>query len=360
MRKKWRFRIMALVNPFEESRRRRGKPAKARRRRPVEAANCRKCVNPKCGGDMSLAASRGHRVLVCMSCMTSLPVTSEWQVTGERPPKGGVDEQAGMAAGKPIDIHRALRRKDMELSAGGAVLERAGISDTLDTSWLKPASAKLNISPSIKDYVMVPVILFYASVPNRNGLGFLEKDLVEWSTEHKAPAYKTWRGSPMHIEHDNKDPSKAVGVVLDTFMRKHEAEPIPFWKNIAYLAVDRGKDQDVAKRVLKREISTYSMGCYVNGGYRCSVCEQSSCGHIMPPTARSKRFALIEGGVAIDSGSAGAKRTLMDESRHHGNDALPDLPVLAFPVAKEPVGFEVSLVETPAFPMAGNDNLQIW
>ena len=173
---------MPLVNPIEESRRRKGRrqtataTARTRQRatKKVETARCRKCVNTHCKGDMTLAASRGHKVLVCMTCSTAIPVTADWQVTGEKPPRDAVEEKSGMVVGPPIDVHKALRRKDIELSGEKAALK----TDTLDVSWLKPASAKLNISPSIKDYVMVPVILFYASVPNRNGLGFLQNCLL--------------------------------------------------------------------------------------------------------------------------------------------------------------------------------------
>lgn len=350
---------MSLVNPIEESRRRRaGRPAVGvYPTKPTvnETAKCRKCINASCRGEMQLAASRGHKVLVCMSCMTSVPVTADWQITGEKPPRDAVEEKAGAVVGPPIDVHRALRRKDIELSGEKAAIHKM---DTLDVSWLKPASAKLNISPSIKDYVMVPVILFYASVPNRNGLGFLQNDLVEWSTEYKVPAYKTWRGAPMHVEHDNADPSKAIGAVLDTFLRKHPADPKDFWKNIAYLAVDRGKDKATAQKVIKRQISTYSMGAYINGGYVCSVCEKASCGHIVTPTSKKKYISLIESGVAMDS--SGVKRTLMDERRGPHNDSLPNLPVLAFAAGRKPVGFEVSVVGTPAYPMAGNENIQVW
>ena len=301
---------MSLVDPFQEARRRKVAQPSADtaflKPPPKETSKCRKCVNTGCRGEMTLAASRGHRVLICMSCMTSLPVTADWQITGAAPPKGEAVEKAGSVAGAPIDVHQALKRKDMELSAS---LDTAKLksSDTLDVSWLKPAAAKLNISPSIKDYVMVPVILFYANVPNRNGLGFLTKDLVDWSTEYKVPRYKSWRGAPMHIEHDNTDPKKAIGVVLDTFLRKHEASPTPFWKNIAYLAVDRGKNPKVAKQIVNKEISTYSMGAYIHGGYVCSVCEKSSCGHIVAPTAKKKYISLIENGVATDS--SGMTRT---------------------------------------------------
>ena len=353
---------MALVNPIEEARRRKGrkrpevaKPRPAKSHMEIEAANCRPCVNPKCGSRMTLAASRGHRVLVCMSCMTSLPVTAEWQITGEKPPKGAIEERSGTVAGPPVDMHRALKRRDVEMADGGGKLAVPSHS-TLDVSWLKPAAAKLNISPSIRDYVMAPTILFFASVPNRNGLGFLEHDLVEWSTESKMPAYKSWRGAPIHVEHDNKDPSKASGVVLDTFMQKHDADPKAFWKVMSYLAVDRTKSPELAKEVLARKKDTWSMGAYINGGYACSLCGQASCGHIPPPTARKKQFALIEDGYAHYQD--GSKHSLMDDRRGEENASLPDLPVLAFAVGKAPHGFEVSSVGVPAYPMAQNTKVE--
>ena len=304
---------MAQVNPFDEVRRHRARQGRnadtAAPRRNMDRVGRRRCVNPSCKEDMVVAASRGHRVLVCMSCMTSLPVTEDWQMTSDQPPP----ETAGQVLSPALDFHQAIGRKNVEVSESTAAIKGG---DTLDISWLPSAAKKLNISPSIRDYAMVPVILFYGDVPNRNGLGFLTKDMTDWSTEYKMPRYKTWRGAPLHVEHDNADPSKAVGVVLDTSLRKHDADPVPFVKQVAYLAVDRKKDPEVAKRVLSREAHTYSMGAYINGGYVCSVCEKSSCGHIVAPTNRRKYISLIEGGNARDAG--GATRRLIGQQPRIG------------------------------------------
>lgn len=350
---------MALVSPLQEAQRHRT----ARKARSAETAfvqasevRSRGCVAADCKGEMQVATSRGHRVLVCMECRTSLPVTEDWQLTGEGPPEK-VETSLSRAMGPAVDMASAMRSRDVEVSRDTTTVP--GGETALDISWLPAAANKYNISPSIRDYAMVPVILFYSEVPNRNGLGFLAKDLVEWSTEYKVPRYKTWRGAPVHYEHDNEDPSKAYGVVLDTYLRKHEASPSPFWKNIAYLAIDRGKHPETARAILKGEISTYSMGAYINGGYVCSVCEKSSCGHIVAPTSNRKYLSLINNGAAIDTGSD-TTRTVADRSRGEGNDLLPELPVLAFAVGKKPVGFEVSIVGTPAYPMAQNEKVMCW
>ena len=351
---------MSLINPLEQARRNRRQRIVAETASTsqglIATAHARKCTTTSCKGDMVLAVSRGNRVMVCMSCRTSLPVTAEWQVTGEKPPRQAhAVEEAGAAIGAPLDIHRSLKNRTAELSAGDTTLRT---DDNLDVSWLPLAAAKLNISPSIKDYVMVPVILFYANVPNRNGLGFLTKDMADWDTQTKVARYKSWRGAPMHIEHDNQDPTKAIGVVLDTHLAKHDAEPLPFWKNVAYMAVDRGKNPQIAKNILSGKVTTYSMGAYINGGYVCSVCEKAACGHIVAPTSKRKYISLIENGSATDS--SGKARTLFDKRRGPENDNLPELPVLAFAAGKRPLGFEVSVVETPAYPMAEADNVQYW
>lgn len=350
---------MALVSPIQEAKRRRGlRPVRtAAETAFVQASEVRTrgCVAQSCKGTMHVAASRGRRVLVCMECRTSLPVTEEWQLTGDSPP-AEASVGGGRPAGPAVDMFSAMRRRDVEVSKDTA---RMADKTHLDVSWLPAAARKYNISPSIKDYAMVPVILFYSDVPNRNGLGFLAKDLAEWSTEHKVQRYKTWRGVPVHYEHDNEDPAKAYGVVLDTYLRRHEASPNPFWKNIAYLAIDRGKHPETAKAIMKGELHTYSMGAYINGGYACSVCEKSSCGHIVAPSSSRKYLSLIDGGSAIDTGSSSTRR-VSDRSRGEGNDQLPDLPVLAFAAGRKPVGFEVSIVGTPAYPMADNDKVAFW
>ena len=183
----------------------------------------------------------------------------------------------------PVDVHAAMKKRDARLEAGGTKLtasasvrgmERAPV----DIEWLHSAAAAYNVSPSIKDYLMVPVILFYADIPNKNGFGFSLGNLTSWSSEHGTPRYQTWRGKPVFVDHANTDVKQARGLVLDTFIKKVPAKDKTiagpagdYWKLLAYLAVDRGKDKQLAMDIMAKDVTTYSMGTIVSGGYLCSV-----------------------------------------------------------------------------------------
>ena len=235
----------------------------------------------------------------------------------------------------PIDLSKELRAKRVELANDHLTGDkRTGMQSgvPLDVEWLKLASSSYDLSPEIKDYMMVPVVIFYANIPNRNGVGFSIKDLASFVPEYGCPSYRTWRGKPVLYEHsDHDDVKTSKGVVLDSFLRKDRGH----WKVLSYLAVDREKDTELASRLMKNEVNTYSMGAYITGGFFCSICEKEvgTCHHLDNRKPRA-------GMRLIDLGDR--------------------LPHVAFMVGKGPVGFEISVVESPAYPMAENSDIQFW
>ena len=238
----------------------------------------------------------------------------------------------------PIDVHREFKRRRLTASGKGQFVQGGTLVDSsqpLDVSWVRLAASAYNISPDIQDYIMVPVILFHANVPNRNSVGFSMSDLASFSREYGMQLYKTWKGKPVHHEHENDNPVEAKGVVLDTFMKRDG----PFWKVIAYLSIDRDKDSVLANRIAKKELKTYSMGAYITGGFQCSKCgaAEGNCIHLN----KSLKGQETERSMNI----------LPPE----GNGTKPELVYLA---GRYPVGFEVSAVENPAFIMAENDVIQ--
>lgn len=241
----------------------------------------------------------------------------------------------GKALIDPIDIHKAVRRKDIELASDNSLItDPMGTKkgDKLDVEWLKLAASEYNLSPDIKDYVMVPVVIMYANIPNRNGVGFDLKDLSKFYTALGVPAYKTWRGKGTYLEHDNREPKKSNGIVLDSTLRKSGQ----YWKVLTYLGLDRSKNSDLVDRVVSKKLKSYSMGAQISGGYECSICrkKRGTCNHLsMDPRA------VANGMRVIDTGRR-------------------DRPELAFSYGRYPVGFEVSIVEKPAYFMASNDNVQ--
>ena len=245
----------------------------------------------------------------------------------------------------PLDMHKEISSKNVEVAGGkitGSRITNGLQKVPVETEWLHSAARAYNISPSIKDYVMVPVIIFYADMPNKNGFGFSLSNLASWSSEHGMSRYQTWRGKPVFLEHSNTDVSKALGIVLDTFLRRSPAKDKlvagprgDYWKELAYLAVDRGKNKEVANGILNKDVSTYSMGTIITGGYVCSVCQKKVglCRHL---DMRKPRYGM----KLVDAGK--------------------DRPELAYVVGLDPVGFEVSVVNVPAYEMAENDRVQFF
>lgn len=194
-------------------------------------------------------------------------------------------------------------------------------------SWLPFAAKSYNISPDIKDYIVVPIPTIITDVPNRNGVGFPLKELVTFRPNLGMQSYKTWKGKPTFQEHVNEDHTVAKGVILDTHLRVLDG--LGVWRLLKLLSFDRTRDPDLAKNILDRTYNSYSMGAYVDG-YTCSVCHKpfGTCQHIPPGKGT---------GDVVFLPSTGGR--------------------LLFKNVVAPEGFETSSVKTPAFISAVNDNV---
>lgn len=158
----------------------------------------------------------------------------------------------------------------------------------LDISWLPFAAKTYHISPNIEDYVLYNIPLCPSDLPNRNGVAFPIEELVKF---HPPPmndvVYRSWRGCPVHLEHDNEDPTKAYGVIFDTSLRKiKNFGNGKHWSVQGLIGIDKVKHPDMAEKVLKREINTGSMGAMADY-FTCSVCGHEcsdkkfmNCAHI--------------------------------------------------------------------------------
>ncbi len=225
----------------------------------------------------------------------------------------------------PIDMHRQSR-KGASIEVANQLRETAGIQ--LDfPSWLPAAAKAYHISPNLSDYIMVPVVSIPAGLPNRNGVAFPLAELLAWSVDHGCQAYRTFNGKPVFIEHQNSDPTTAIGVIVDTSLRPMQGfGEGKIWKLVKLLAIDRNKGIEVADDIVRGDLNTYSMGAYV-GRYSCSVCESDlgNCSHV--DRRRMRDFYVTHNGV------------------------------LAFRNVHDIVGFETSSVRTPAFLSAASDTI---
>lgn len=192
--------------------------------------------------------------------------------------------------------------------------------------WLPFAAKQYNISPDVKDYVVIPVPTIITDLPNRNGIAFPLREMVMFRPQLGMQSYRTWKGKPTFEEHVHDDHTKAKGVILDTHMRKIPGMNV--WRLMKLLAFDRTRDPQLCNDILARKRNSYSMGAYLDG-YTCSIChkEFGSCTH--PPTGSKKGDVIF----------------------------LPQGDSIVFLNVVNPEGFETSAVKTPAFIPALNDNV---
>ncbi len=238
-----------------------------------------------------------------------------------------------------IDVHKGLKNKDIH-QVKNTIVVKASYSDRaanntfqekLDIStWLPFASPKYDISPNISDYIFVPVFTIPSELPNRNGVAFPTKALLEFNVEAGMQAYRTFKGKPVHYEHCNQDPLKAYGVIADCSLRKLKGFGNgKIWKHMELLAIDRSKNPGYANQVLSGDMNSYSMGAMV-GRYSCSICGEGlgRCSHVQ------------------------GKPGTVDFREINGE--------LAFKNVWDICGFETSGVATPAFHVANSNWLMMF
>jgi len=156
----------------------------------------------------------------------------------------------------------------------------------IDISWLPFCAEQYQISPNIADYVLVEVPIVVADVPNRNMDAFPYTELTAWRTANSRPAYATFIGKPVHLNHDNLDDTKAKGVIFD-------ASLVPFrgkYHVKILKGFDRSKDPQLAKQVQERDALGHSMGALVEQ----TECSIPNCRFISDGTQTCKH---INGGA---------------------------------------------------------------
>lgn len=231
----------------------------------------------------------------------------------------------------PIDVHNALKNKSIEISKN--VIHSDDLPQSkVDISWLPKAAEIYNISPNFEDYVLNSVLTFPLNIPNRNNLGFSLRNVSSFSGEHGCCWYKTWIGQPAYQEHENLDYTKANGVIFDTCL--HIDKENGFAKVLALVGHDRTKYPALVERVANGSLNSYSMGAYITGGYVCSI------------TGKPLQNSPYQLGNGKQKGS------IPNIVKVDGVDRL------AFRVGLNPKGFEISLVETPAWSIATSNHIE--
>jgi hypothetical protein len=156
-------------------------------------------------------------------------------------------------------------------------------------TWLPFAAPVYKISPHIEDYIIVNTLVCPSDIPNRNGIAFPARELAAFQPPPtNRQSFKAWTGCPIHLEHDNEDHEKAYGVMFDSALTKVTGYGGgKLWKVMGLLGVDKNKYPDMAGKVLRKEINTYSMGAlvdYFTCGYCGTECNAKHvCSHITSP-----------------------------------------------------------------------------
>lgn len=163
-----------------------------------------------------------------------------------------------------------------------------GVEENIDISWLPFAAKTYHISANLDDYVIVNIPICPSDIPNRNGIAFPLSELISYQPPPIARlTYKAWTGCPVHLEHDNEDHTKAIGVIFDTSLRLMKGHGgNRHYVVYGLIGIDKTKDASTAQKFTSGQVNTGSMGALADY-FTCSVCgapatknAMTNCAHV--------------------------------------------------------------------------------
>lgn len=176
------------------------------------------------------------------------------------------------APAQDIEKVHDVADKAVETDKPTADADVSNIVDKIDLSWLPFAAKTYKISPNLSDYVIVNIPICPSDIPNRNGIAFPLSELISYQPPPIARmTYKAWTGCPVHVEHDNEDHEKAVGVIFDTSLRRMLYGEGKHYVVYGLIGIDKTKDPETAQRFASGQVNTGSMGALADY-FTCSVC----------------------------------------------------------------------------------------
>lgn len=129
-------------------------------------------------------------------------------------------------------------------------------------------------------------------------------NLDSWPVDELKKSYKTFIGRGVFVEHQNWDPKRARGVILDSIYRQSKTSSgLPDAAVYLLLEVDAQQYPKLAKAVLNGEVTGVSMGADV-AFTRCSFCGNDAkdvheyCEHI--PHLKGQVLSTIKNGRKIE------------------------------------------------------------
>jgi hypothetical protein len=138
--------------------------------------------------------------------------------------------------------------------------------------WLPMAAKHYNISPDLNDYILMPVPAMISDIPNTKGDSVSKSELLDFKPMTGTLAYKTFKGKPAFLEHDDSDIMAAKGVILDVYLRPLRGfAGNRLAKMIELIAFDKTKDPRLCHDIESGRINTVSIGM-IYTSYSCSMC----------------------------------------------------------------------------------------
>ena len=143
----------------------------------------------------------------------------------------------------------------------------AGFAASMDSRGRTASRVKVGsfeYEPAGPDYLYVSLRALSADRPNLNMDMFPSDELRE--------AHKTFVGSCVFLEHDNRDPEKSRGAIIAS--KFHEENPDDKWVEIL-MELDERRCPKLCSMIRSGEINTFSMGCEVDYS-ECPICGKTA------------------------------------------------------------------------------------
>jgi hypothetical protein len=126
-----------------------------------------------------------------------------------------------------------------------------------------------------------------------------------WPVDQIKKSYKTFIGRPIYVEHNNSDPERARGVILDAVYRETKlASGITDASVYCLMEVDAKTFPKLAAAIEDGQLNAVSMGADVEGT-QCSACGKYAskpaeyCTHI--PRLKGRTVTVYKQGKRIES-----------------------------------------------------------
>lgn len=183
-------------------------------------------------------------------------------------------------------------RREKNLVLAGESLLRSDI----DVSWLPAASETYAISGDPRDYVLVDIPIVTVDIPNRNLQAFPYEEVSYFDPLQGSMVYQSFNGRPTHIDHDNKDPLKAKGIMFDSALQYVPAYNV--WKIRILAGWDRTKDPYLVRQIMSKKRTGYSMGALVSS-FVCSICGAIDTNVRKCACMRKGKGAVVDGSLVF-------------------------------------------------------------